>query len=64
MNESGRIRRNDGDRRDDAAVPAAASQAAARPLLEGVDGLLDEIDEVLEANAEEFVRGYVQKGGE
>jgi ubiquitin-like protein Pup len=44
--------------------PSAKRQAAARPLLDGVDGLLDEIDEVLEANAEEFVRGYVQKGGE
>ncbi|MFZ0493848.1 MAG: ubiquitin-like protein Pup [Acidimicrobiia bacterium] len=29
-----------------------------------LDGLLDEIDEVLEENAEEFVRNYVQKGGE
>ena len=29
-----------------------------------VDDLLDEIDEVLESNAEEFVRSYVQKGGE
>ena len=29
-----------------------------------VDDLLDEIDEVLEQNAEEFVRSYVQKGGE
>ena len=26
--------------------------------------ILDEIDEVLEENAEEFVRSYVQKGGE
>lgn len=37
---------------------------AARPLLDDVDGLLDEIDAVLEGNAEEFVRGYVQKGGQ
>ncbi len=29
-----------------------------------LDGLLDEIDEVLETNAEEFVKNYVQKGGE
>jgi len=29
-----------------------------------LDDLLDEIDEVLDANAEEFVRSYVQKGGE
>jgi ubiquitin-like protein Pup len=28
------------------------------------DDLLDEIDEVLENNAEDFVRDYVQKGGE
>jgi ubiquitin-like protein Pup len=33
-------------------------------LSEDVDDLLDEIDSVLEENAEEFVRGYVQKGGE
>ncbi|MFP7365777.1 ubiquitin-like protein Pup [Corynebacterium callunae] len=30
----------------------------------GVDDLLDEIDGLLENNAEEFVRSYVQKGGE
>ncbi|MFJ2621759.1 ubiquitin-like protein Pup [Glutamicibacter sp. NPDC087344] len=30
----------------------------------GVDDLLDEIDLVLESNAEEFVRGFVQKGGQ
>ena len=29
-----------------------------------VDDLLDAIDDVLEENAEEFVRSYVQKGGE
>ncbi|MBX6722555.1 MAG: ubiquitin-like protein Pup, partial [Dactylosporangium sp.] len=33
-------------------------------LTEDVDNLLDEIDSVLEENAEEFVRGYVQKGGQ
>lgn len=29
-----------------------------------MDDLLEEIDGVLEQNAEEFVKGYVQKGGE
>jgi ubiquitin-like protein Pup len=29
-----------------------------------IDSILDEIDDVLEANAEDFVRNYVQKGGE
>lgn len=32
--------------------------------LEDIDGLLDEIDAVLEENAEEFVGSFVQKGGE
>ncbi|QGF24544.1 ubiquitin-like protein Pup [Raineyella fluvialis] len=31
---------------------------------EGFDALLDQIDAVLETNAEEFVRGFVQKGGQ
>ena len=29
-----------------------------------LDDLLDEIDGVLETNAEDFVKSYVQKGGE
>ena len=33
-------------------------------LSEDVDAMLDEIDGVLEENAEEFVRSYVQKGGQ
>lgn len=30
----------------------------------GTDDLLDEIDSLLDTNAEEFVRSYVQKGGQ
>lgn len=33
-------------------------------LTEDVDALLDEIDDVLESNAEDFVRSFVQKGGQ
>ncbi|GAB3623133.1 hypothetical protein GCM10027418_12150 [Mariniluteicoccus endophyticus] len=29
-----------------------------------IDDILDEIDGVLETNAEEFVRSFVQKGGQ
>ena len=48
---------------EDATGPdAAAARKAA--IDEDVDAMLDEIDEVLETNAEEFVRGFVQKGGE
>ncbi|HEY7224104.1 MAG TPA: ubiquitin-like protein Pup [Micromonosporaceae bacterium] len=51
----------------DEAPPAAPNPELAErheKLTEDVDDLLDEIDSVLEENAEEFVRGYVQKGGE
>ena len=43
-------------------VPAPTKQG--EKLKAELDDLLDEIDEVLEENAEEFVRSYVQKGGE
>ena len=36
----------------------------AETTTEEVDDLLDEIDEVLEINHEDFVRSYVQKGGQ
>jgi ubiquitin-like protein Pup len=29
-----------------------------------VDDLLDEIDDVLETNAEDFVKSFIQKGGQ
>jgi ubiquitin-like protein Pup len=37
---------------------------AGKKLKEDIDALVDEIDNVLEENAEEFVKNYVQKGGE
>lgn len=33
-------------------------------LSEDVDAILDEIDDVLETNAEDFIRAFVQKGGQ
>lgn len=36
----------------------------AKDLEENLDALLEEIDGILEENAEEFVKGYVQKNGE
>jgi len=29
-----------------------------------IDDILDQIDDVLEANAEDFVKSFIQKGGE
>jgi ubiquitin-like protein Pup len=34
------------------------------PIKTDLDWILDQIDEVLEENAEEFVKSYVQKGGQ
>jgi ubiquitin-like protein Pup len=45
-------------------APPAPPEAQASASTEGVDDLLDEIDGVLESNAEEFVRAFVQKGGQ
>lgn len=44
--------------------PAPAAAERGDKLKAELDDLLDEIDEVLEDNAEEFVRNYVQKGGQ
>lgn len=41
-----------------------ASSDTSAQLGSDLDDLLDEIDDVLETNAEEFVRSYVQKGGQ
>jgi len=43
---------------------ATPSSERGEKLKADLDDLLDEIDEVLEDNAEEFVRNYVQKGGQ
>ena len=45
----------------DTATPVSES---GEKLKAELDDLLDEIDEVLETNAEDFVKSYVQKGGE
>lgn len=44
------------------AAPAATGQG--EKLKAELDDLLDEIDDVLESNAEDFVKSYVQKGGQ
>ena len=46
----------------DDAAPAVSESG--EKLKAELDDLLDEIDEVLESQAEDFVRSYVQKGGQ
>jgi ubiquitin-like protein Pup len=48
----------------EAVEDAPATSQAGEKLKAELDDLLDEIDEVLETNAEEFVKSYVQKGGQ
>ena len=43
---------------------APAVSESGEKLKAELDDLLDEIDEVLETNAEDFVKSYVQKGGQ
>lgn len=53
------------ERTDDTVVDAAPPVTERGEELKAeLDDLLDEIDEVLETNAEDFVKSYVQKGGE
>ena len=46
------------------AVDTRDAQERVGKLTDDVDALLDEIDDVLETNAEDFVKGFVQKGGQ
>ena len=51
--------------RTDESVDNAPTVAATGDKLKAeLDDLLDEIDGVLETNAEDFVKSYVQKGGQ
>ena len=45
-------------------VDAPATTETGEKLKAELDDLLDEIDDVLETNAEDFVKSYVQKGGQ
>ncbi len=62
MSDGGQVRKQrskqDGEQEIEATETAEAVDTS------DVDDLLDEIDSVLEENAEEFVKNYVQKGGQ
>jgi ubiquitin-like protein Pup len=64
------IRRQQQSRRRERDRTEALEETDARPahrseaVRDDLDDLLEEIDEVLEQNAEEFVKAYVQKGGQ
>jgi ubiquitin-like protein Pup len=64
MSEQERIQKQRTERSETSPEVDTASSAKTDQLKADLDDLLDEIDIVLEENAEEFVRSYVQKGGQ
>jgi prokaryotic ubiquitin-like protein Pup len=61
-----RIQKSKPTQDTEANVDAAADAVTetADKIKADIDDLLDEIDEVLETNADDFVKSYVQKGGQ
>lgn len=68
-----RIQHSSPQRRDEEVEPSGPAptpgegggpSAAAQAQTSQADDFLADIDSVLEANAEEFVKGFVQKGGQ
>jgi ubiquitin-like protein Pup len=65
MPEREQIKREAPARKDaDVVEEAPGASEKGEKLKAELDDLLDEIDEVLEVNSEDFVRSYVQKGGQ
>ena len=60
-NQIKRSRRDEDQVEQDSSVTSTRNNAE---LDSDVDALLDEIDEILEVNAEDFVKSFVQKGGQ
>jgi ubiquitin-like protein Pup len=60
-NQIKRSRRDEDQVEQDSTVTSTRNNAE---LDSDVDSLLDEIDEILEVNAEDFVKSFVQKGGQ
>ncbi len=64
MAEREQVRKPAPLRREAESAAAPAKSERGEEIKSELDDLLDEIDEVLETNAEEFVKSYIQKGGE
>lgn len=64
MTEREQLRRPAPKDREQEVVDVDAPAKQGERIKEELDDLLDEIDAVLEDNAEDFVKAYVQKGGQ
>ena len=59
-----KVERPKGPSEGEAGGGSAELSKKGKKIKEDLDKLLDEIDDILEENAEEFVKSYVQRGGE
>ena len=64
MAEREQIRKSPSEKPEVEVEEAPVTSEKGEKLKAELDDLLDEIDEVLETNAEDFVKSYVQKGGQ
>ena len=64
MAEREQIRKSPSTRESEEVAETQATTERGEALKAELDDLLDEIDEVLETNAEDFVKSYIQKGGQ
>lgn len=49
---------------EESVAPESGVAERKEKLDEDIDAILDEIDDVLEVNAEDFVKSFIQKGGQ
>jgi prokaryotic ubiquitin-like protein Pup len=65
MSQEQKQPRKSGETQDDTEVAPETDVAERKEALDDdVDAILDEIDDVLETNAEDFVKSFIQKGGQ
>lgn len=64
MAEREQVKKQAPAKQDEEIADAPAKSEKGEKIKAELDDLLDEIDDVLETNAEDFVKSYIQKGGE
>lgn len=64
MSEQKQVRKVNKSDEDKKVENQPVDNEKAKKIKEDMDKLLDEIDEILEANSEEFMESYIQTGGE
>ena len=64
MAEQEQVRKHAPVRREETVEETPAVSEQGEKIKAELDDLLDEIDSVLETNAEDFVKSYIQKGGQ